>query len=67
MDDIEIVELLLRIFDKVKFGGLIFIPKTTCEFIPSSRLGAEALLRLLDYDLQLPIHKLNRMIIALKK
>ena len=67
MNDVEIVEMFLRIFDKVKFGGLIFIPKTTYEFIPSSRLGAEALLRLLDYDLQLPIHKLNRMIIALKK
>ena len=67
MNDVEIVELLLKIFDKAKFGGLIFIPKTTYEFIPSSRLGAEALLRLLDYDLQLPIHKLNRMIIALKK
>ena len=67
MNDVEIVKLLVKIFDKVKFGGLIFIPKTTYEFLPSSRLGAEALLKLLDYDLKLPIHQFNRMIIALKK
>ena len=67
MNDDEIVKRFIDIFDKVKFGGLIFIPKTTFDFIPNSRLGTEALLKLLDFKIELPIHKLNRMIIASKR
>ncbi|MBR0271319.1 MAG: ATP-grasp domain-containing protein [Methanobrevibacter sp.] len=63
----EIVKRFLDIFDKVKFGGLIFIPKTTYDFMPNSRLGAEALLKVLDFKIELPIHKLNRMVIASKR
>ena len=63
----EIAKRFLDIFDKVKFGGLIFIPKTTYDFIPNSRLGAEALLKVLDFKIELPIHKLNRMVIASKR
>ena len=67
MKDDEIAKLFLNIFDKVKFGGLIFIPKTTYAFMPNSRLGAEALLRILNFKIELPIHKLNRMVIASKR
>ena len=67
MNDDEIAKRFLDIFDKVKFGGLIFIPKTTYAFMPNSRLGAEALLRVLDFKIELPIHKLNRMVIASKR
>ena len=63
----EIARLFLDIFDKVKFGGLIFIPKTTYDFMPNSRFGAEALVKLLDFKIELPMHKLNRMIIASKR
>lgn len=64
--DDETVKLLLNIFDLVKKSGLIFIPQTTYDFMPNSRLGAEALLTLLDFKIELPIHKLNRMVIASK-
>lgn len=67
MNDDEIAKRFLDIFDKVKFGGLIFIPKTTYDFMPNSRLGAEALLKVLDFKIELPIHKLNRMVIASKR
>ena len=67
MADDEIVKCFLDIFDKVKIGGLIFIPKTTYDFMPNSRLGAEALLRVLDFQIELPIHKLNRMVVASKR
>lgn len=67
MTDERIVQLFLNIFEKVKFGGLIFIPKTSYDFMPNSRLGAEALLRVLDFKIELPIHKLNRMVIASKR
>ena len=66
MKDEEIAKLFLAIFDKVKFGGLIFIPKTTYDFMPNARLGAEALLKVLDFKIELPIHKLNSMVIASK-
>ncbi len=67
MNDEEMAKLFLAIFDKVRFGGLIFIPKTTYDFMPNKRLGAEALLRVLDFKIELPIHKLNRMVIASKR
>ena len=67
MKDEEIAKLFLAIFDKVKFGGLIFIPKTTYDFMPNARLGAEALLKVLDFKIELPIHKMNRMVIASKR
>lgn len=67
MNDDEIARQFLKIFDKVKFGGVIFIPKTTYEFMPNSRLGAEALLKLLDFKIELPMHNLNRMVIATKR
>jgi len=62
--DDEIARLFLNILDKVKFGGLIFIPKTTYDYMPNSRLGAEALVKVLDFKIEMPLHKLNRMIIA---
>ncbi|WP_407393905.1 hypothetical protein [Methanobrevibacter sp.] len=65
--DDETVRIFLNIFNKVKVGGLIFIPQTTYDFMPNSRLGAEALLTLLDFKIELPIHKLNRMVIASKE
>ena len=67
MKDEEIAKLFLAIFDKVKLGGLIFIPKTTYDFMPNARLGAEALLKVLDFKIELPIHKMNRMVIASKR
>ena len=67
MKDEEIAKIFLSIFDKVKFGGLIFIPKTTYDFMPNARLGAEALLKVLDFKIELPIHKMNRMVIASKR
>ena len=57
----------IDIFDRVKVGGLIFIPNTTYEFLPNGRLGAEALMKLLDFTLEMPMHKLTKMIVASKE
>lgn len=67
MNDEEIAKLFLAVFDKVKFGGLVFIPKTTYDFMPNGRLGAEALLRVLDFKIEVPIHRMNGMVIASKR
>ena len=67
INDDEIVNIFLKIFKKVKVGGLIIIPKTTFDFMPNSRLGAEALLKILDLKIELPLHNLPRTIISSKR
>ena len=63
----NVTRVLLTICDKVKVGGLIFIPNTTYESVPDGRLGMEALMKVLDFNLEIPMHKLTRMIIASKE
>ena len=65
-NDEEIAHLFLKIMDSVKVGGLIFIPKSTYQYIPNGRIGAEALIKVLDLKLKLPLHQFNKMIIASK-
>ena len=67
LQDEMIAYLLLNIIDKVKLGGLIFIPKSTFRYVPHGRIGVEALIRALDLELELPLHNFPRMIIASKK
>ena len=67
IDDEMIAHLFLNIIDKVKLGGLIFIPKSTFQYVPHGRIGVEALVKVLDLELQLPLHNFPRMVIASKK
>ena len=64
--DYVIVNLFLEILDKVKVGGFVFIPKSTYEFMPNSKAGVEALIKVLGLKIELPLHKMRRMIIASK-
>jgi len=63
----EVSRIFLKIFDKVKLGGLIFIPNTTYEYLPNGKLGVEALLKLLDFTLEIPVHKFTGMVVASKR
>ena len=65
--DDMIASLFLRIIDKVKLGGLVFIPKSTCRYVPHGRIGVEALIKVLDLELELPLHNLPKMVIASKR
>ena len=65
-DDL-ITSLFLRIIDNVKLGGLIFIPKSTFRYAPHGRIGVEALIKVLDLELELPLHNFPRMVIASKR
>ena len=60
----NISKILLIIFKTVKVGGLIFIPSSTYECVPDGRFGVEALMKLLDFRLEIPMHKFTGMIIA---
>ena len=66
LKDDEIAFLFLRIIDKVKIGGLIFIPESTYQYIPHGRLGAEALIQVLGLNIELPLHGFGKMVIASK-
>lgn len=65
--DDEIVKFVLDTFDRIKSGGLVFIPKTTYDAMPSGGLGAEALVRALALKIELPIHNYARILIASKR
>lgn len=67
IQDYGTVSIFLEILDKVKVGGLIIVPKTTYEFMPNSRVGAEALIKSLDLKIELPLHHMPKMIIASKR
>lgn len=67
IQDFGTVSIFLEILDKVKVGGLIIVPKTTYEFMPNSRVGAEALIKSLDLKIELPLHHMPKMIIASKR
>ena len=65
--DEEKAKFILDTFDRIKVGGLAFIPKTTYDYMPNGRIGAEALIKALDLKIELPLHQFPKMIIASKR
>ena len=65
--DDEIAKFVLDTFDRIKVGGLVFIPKSTYDAMPSGRLGAEALVKVLDFRINLPLHHFPKILIASKR
>lgn len=63
----NLVNILLNSFEKVKNGGMIIIPKSTYQLFNSGRKGVEALLKLLDFKIELPPNKLKATIVASKR
>lgn len=56
----------LRIIEKVKVGGVILIPESTYVYTPHGRSGVEALIKVLDLKIEMPLHGLKKMVIASK-
>ena len=50
----------------VKKGGLVFIPESTYQYVNNGRIGVEALIKVLDLEIQMPLHDINGVIIARK-
>lgn len=65
--DDYVTYLFLKIISKVKVGGLIFIPQATYKCLPNGRIGAEAFIKVLDLKIELPLHHINRVLIASKR
>ena len=66
-NDDAMAQFVLDTFERLKVGGLIFIPKTTYDALPSGRLGAEALVKVLNFKIELPLHKFSKILIASKR
>lgn len=67
LNDAEIAYLFLKIINLVKVGGFIIIPESTYQYAPHGRLSAEALIKVLGLKIELPLHKLGKMVIASKQ
>ena len=62
-----LVRILINSFEKVKPGGTVIIPKSTYQMFGSGRKGVEAIIKLLDFKIELPPYKLKEIIVASKK
>ena len=63
----DAIKMLLDSFLKVKLGGLIFIPKTTYTLFNGGRKGIEALIKGLNYKIELPPDYVRETIIASRR
>ncbi|WP_296890398.1 hypothetical protein [uncultured Methanobrevibacter sp.] len=66
-DTNKLVKILLEIFEKVKTGGIISIPNTTYQLFNGGRKSMEALLKALNYKIELPPYGTKNNIIASKR
>ena len=60
----EKVKLFLDIFSKTRTGGFIFIPKNTYQLMDNGRKGVEALIKVVDYKIELPPYNVKEIIVA---
>ena len=63
----NLVKILLEGFEKIKAGGIIIIPKSTYGLFPNGRRGVEALLKLLNFKIELPPYGIKEEIVASKR
>ena len=60
------VDMFLNIFSRIRFGGIVYVPETTYEYVPGQRKGIEALLKNLSLRIEVPPYGLDTGIIASK-
>ena len=61
------VKIILESFLKVKIGGVIFIPKNTYKLFNTGRTGMEALIKALNFKLELPPYGVKNNIVASRR
>ncbi len=64
MHQFKVIELIFNIFLNIKVGGMVFIPESTCDYIPGKRKGIEAILKTLDLIIEVPPYGINTGVIA---
>ena len=66
-NEAEKVKIILDAFLKVKSGGYVLIPKNTYQLMLSGRKGIEALIKVMNYKIELPPYFIKDMVIASKR
>ncbi len=66
MTDEEAVKLMIEIFSYIKVGGVVFIPKTTYDYLPGARKGVEALIKNSNFNIEVPPFGIKNAVIASK-
>ena len=66
MNNEQAVKLLIELFSYVKIGGLIFIPKSTYDYLPGGRKGIEAIIRNSNFNIEVPPFGVKNAVIASK-
>ena len=67
MSDLDAVKIILKLISFIKVGVIIFIPKTTHDFIPGRRKGIEAILQNLNLKIEVPPFGIRDAVIASKR
>lgn len=66
MDNEHIVKLIIDLFSYIKIGGLVFIPKSTYDYLSGGRKGTEAIIKNSDFNIEVPPFGVKNAVIASK-
>ena len=66
MDDEHAVKLIIDLFSYIKIGGVVFIPKSTYDYLPGGRKGVEAIIKNSDFNIEVPPFGFKNAVIASK-
>ncbi len=58
------VSVILKILSSVRVGGIVCVPESTYNYLPSKRKGIEALMKTLDLRIEVPPYGINVGVIA---
>jgi hypothetical protein len=67
MDNEKTIKLLIKIFSYIKTGGMVFIPKSTYDYLPGARKGLEALIKNSNLNIEVPPFGIKNAVIASKR
>ena len=67
MDDEESVKLIFKICSYIKVGGLLFVPKSTYDYLPGARKGVEAMVKNSNFNIEAPPFGIKNAVIASKR
>ena len=62
--DDEIVAILLKILSNIRVGGVVFVPESTYDYVPSKRKGIESLMKTLNLRIEAPPYGMHVGVIA---
>lgn len=66
IDNEQAVKLIIDLFKYIKTGGIVFIPKSTYNYLPGGRKGIEAIIKNSNFNIEVPPFGIKDAVIASK-